>query len=136
MVDPDRLHRILQRLQADIRVLRDYGSRPEDVRVDTVLLGHVKYTFVTALEGVINAAQHVCAADDLGSPDTNANAIRMLVAPGLLERALAERLAKAVGFRNLLVHGYADVDDDRTVAHLRSVDDLAAFADAMTELLD
>ncbi len=135
MVDPDRLLRIVQRLRADLAILDRYRSRPAEVRADPASLGHVKYTFITAIEGVLGAAQHVCASDDLGVPDTNAGSIRLLVRPGHLDAELAERLARAVGFRNLLVHGYAEVDDDRVVDHLRSLDDLAAFADAMIELI-
>lgn len=135
MVDPDRLHRILQRLRADLAVLDRYREDPVGVRTDPARLGHLKYLFITAIEGVVDAAQHVCASEDLGAPDTNADAVRLLVPAGMLDVDLAQRLAKAVGFRNLLVHGYAIVDDDRTVAHLDDVDDLRAFADALTTLL-
>lgn len=135
MVDPDRLHRLLQRVSADVAVLSEYGERPAEVLHDRAKLGDVKYTFITALEGVINAAQHVCAADDLGAPDTNADAVRLLARASLLDGELAERLASAVGFRNLLVHGYADVDDRRVVQHLEALDDLRSFVRALTALL-
>jgi len=45
----------------------------------------------------------------------------------VIDRELAERLAAAVGFRNVLVHGYAEVDDDRVVDHLDHLDELEAF---------
>lgn len=40
---------------------------------------------------------------------------------------LAETMARAVGFRDVLVHRYADVDDRRVVAFLDHVGDLEAF---------
>lgn len=48
---------------------------------------------------------------------------------------LATVLAGAVGFRNVLVHDYAEVDDRRVVAHLQFLPDLRAFVAAMTRLL-
>ncbi len=40
---------------------------------------------------------------------------------------LGDSLARAVGFRNVLVHGYADVDDALVVAQLDRLADLQAF---------
>jgi uncharacterized protein YutE (UPF0331/DUF86 family) len=39
----------------------------------------------------------------------------------------AESVAKAVGFRNVLVHEYTDVDDERVRDNLQRLDDLEAF---------
>lgn len=52
MVDPERLRRVLQRVSDDLTVLRSYAAedRPA-LRSDPARLGHVKYLFVTALEG-------------------------------------------------------------------------------------
>jgi uncharacterized protein YutE (UPF0331/DUF86 family) len=46
---------------------------------------------------------------------------------------LAASLSALARFRNLLVHGYADVDDDRVLAILHSgvLDDLAAFREEL-----
>lgn len=45
-----------------------------------------------------------------------------------LEPDLAERLAEAVGMRNILVHGYLEVDDEAVWDALERLDDLRAFA--------
>ena len=50
----------------------------------------------------------------------------------LLEADTAADLRDTARFRNLLVHGYARVDDTRVVEILRErVDDLAAFRAAL-----
>jgi uncharacterized protein YutE (UPF0331/DUF86 family) len=43
-------------------------------------------------------------------PDTMASCFRTLSQRGILRSELGERLAKAVGFRNLVVHQYEKVD--------------------------
>ncbi len=53
----------------------------------------------------------------------------------VLGHELAAALAEAVRFRNVLVHGYADVDDRRVVAHLSRLGDVAGFARRISLLL-
>lgn len=98
-------------------------------------MGHLKYTFQTAIEACIDAAHHVIAAEGLQVAPSNADAFRTLAAAGLLDRELADSMAGAVGFRNVLVHGYADVRDDLVVANLERLDDLRGVVRAMTALL-
>lgn len=137
MVDAERLHRVLRRIADGLGRLRGYAAAdPKALLGDEVRLGHLKYLFVTTIEGCIDAAQHVCAADGLGPPANNADAVRVLGRHGILSLELAEEVARAVGFRNLLVHGYADVDDRRVVANLGRLDDLERYVDALAALID
>ncbi len=138
MVDLERLHRILRRITDDLDHLGAYADADRDELVgDPVRLGHLKYLFITAIEGCIDAAQHVCASEGYGPPqDNDASAVRLLAAHGALDGELADEVAAAVGFRNLLVHGYADIDDERVVSNLDRVADLEAYVDALARLLD
>jgi uncharacterized protein YutE (UPF0331/DUF86 family) len=136
VVDPERLHRLLRRVTDDLAVLRSYAETPAgDLVGDDVRMGHVKYTFVTLLEGCIDAAQHVCAAEGWGPADSNAAAMLLLARHGVLSGEQAAALAQTVRFRNVLVHGYADVDDRRVVAYLRQLEDIAVFVRRLTVLL-
>lgn len=136
MVDPERLHRLLRRISGDLAVLMTYAEVPTaELRGDPVRLGHVKYTFVTMLEGCIDAAQHVCSARGFGPPATNADAVLLLGRHGVLPSGRAEAMAAAVRFRNVLVHLYADVDDDQVVAHLRELADVRGYVSGLLELL-
>jgi uncharacterized protein YutE (UPF0331/DUF86 family) len=49
---------------------------------------------------------------------------------------LAERLAAATGMRNILVHGYLDVDDDAVWSALAKLDDLRDFAAAAQRMVN
>jgi uncharacterized protein YutE (UPF0331/DUF86 family) len=55
---------------------------------------------------------------------------------GVLDQDLTEMMASAVRFRNLLVHRYASVDDDRAVGHLAQVEALRRFVAAVIEFAD
>ncbi len=88
----------------------------------------VKYSFVTAIEAAVDVAQHICAAQGWGPPETNADALSLLGRHGVLANDVAASMSRASGFRNVLVHDYVRVDDDLVVAKLADLHDLRAFA--------
>ena len=53
---------------------------------------------------------HVVSDRRLGEPRTNRELFLLLARGGVLPEDLAERLGAMAGFRNVLVHGYGDVD--------------------------
>jgi uncharacterized protein YutE (UPF0331/DUF86 family) len=137
MVDSERLLAVLARVTARLRVLEGYAEADHtDLLDDEVRLGHLKYTFQTAIEACLDAAHHVVADQGLGVPATNADAFRLLGRAGLLDDELPEVMAGAAGFRNVLVHDYAEVDDVRVVANLAQLPHLRRFVAAMTRLLE
>lgn len=98
-------------------------------------LDGIKYLFVTTIEGCIDVAQHICASDSLGAPDTNAAALRLLGENGIISVDLSYRLARAAGFRNVLVHQYTDVDDSIVTESLEQLDDFRSFVSSVSAWL-
>ncbi|MDJ0769138.1 MAG: DUF86 domain-containing protein [Ilumatobacter sp.] len=98
-------------------------------------LDGVKYLFVTAIEGCIDVAQHITSSERHPAPDTNAAAIRSLGAHGVIDEDLAASLARGVGFRNVLVHQYVEVDDQVVLDSLNDVVQLHAFVQQISDWL-
>lgn len=133
MVDAERLVALLARVTDRLRILEDYEAQPRgQLQADRVRMGDLKYTFQTAIEACIDAAHHVIAAEGLAVPATNADAFRQLAAAEVLTPEVADMMAAAAGFRNVLVHGYADVNDDRVTENL---DQLVVLRTFVTELI-
>ena len=128
MVDAERIAGLLQRLRGEVTYLQTRADADRAaLRADEERLSGVKYRFVTALETVVNIAQHLCASEGWGPPASNADSVRQLARHRVLDGGLADRVASAVGFRNILVHQYDEVDDDKVVARLDDVADLESF---------
>lgn len=127
MVDEVRVLRLLRSISDDLVVLRAEASADPGRRADPLWLRGVKYTFVTAIEAGVDVAQHVCASEGWGPPRDNGDAIRLLGAHGVLPADLADRLRRAVGFRNVLVHDYVEVDDGIVLERLANLADLDDF---------
>lgn len=136
MVDADRLRRLLRGIEADVRFLDGYVDRPHDeLLTDGATLRGIKYAFITAIEGCARVAHHVAAAEGWPPAETNADAVRQLGREGVIPPDLATRIAVVVGFRNLLVHQYGDIDDERVLGHLTRLSDLRTFATVVARWL-
>lgn len=70
-----------------------------------------------AAQATIDLAAHVVASEGYGLPDKVAENFTFLEKTGVLEPDLAANLCKMVGFRNVVVHDYEDVD-------MRTVEDI------------
>ena len=85
--------------------------RPQQSATDTVVL-HLWQ----AVQVTIDLAVSTCVRLGLGSPPTYAAAFRLHADADITPTDLAERLARAAGFRNLLVHAYSPLDLGRVHA--------------------
>lgn len=128
MVDETRVLRLLRAVADDVAVLEREAAAGAERRADSLWLRGVKYTFVTAIEAAVDVAQHVCATQGWGPPRDNGDALVLLGRHGVLSADLAQRMRQAVGFRNVLVHEYVDVDDAVVLARLSDPGDLRAYA--------
>ncbi len=116
---------IIERCLARIADIR--GRAADQDAIDATDLNLLR-----AIQAAIDLAAHVVADEGYGLPDTVAGHFTLLEKAGLLDAALAERLRKMVGFRNVLVHAYQDVD--RAIVEsivARHLDDLRRFAAAI-----
>ena len=82
-----------------------------------------------ACEASIDLGMHLVRRHRLGIPQDSRDAFELLVRGADLDRELAGRLARMVGFRNVAVHDYQALNLDivRAIVH-DHLDDLAAFA--------
>lgn len=63
-----------------------------------------------ACEAAIDAAMHLVRVHRLGVPQETREAFDLLEKGGLLESAVADRMRKMVGFRNVAVHDYQQLN--------------------------
>lgn len=132
MVDEARVRRLLRRVGDDLALLDERAQADrEALSSDVDRLAAVKYFFVTAIEGCVDVAHHLCASESWAPPASNADAFRVLARHRVIDQGLAASMGRAAGFRNLLVHEYATIDDRVAVANLDRLGDLDAFVDAV-----
>jgi len=70
----------------------------------------VSLNFTRAVQLCVDVATELITSREIPVPDTMGQAFDALAEAGLIEAALASRLKKAVGFRNLAIHNYDAID--------------------------
>ncbi|MDQ2709036.1 MAG: DUF86 domain-containing protein [Actinomycetota bacterium] len=128
MVDDDRVRRLLAMLEGYRGLLAE--DAPDRYRR--------RHLVQTAAQICIDLANHVIAADGHRVPKDYGDAFRVLAEVGVLDSALAGRMMSLAGARNLIVHLYAEVDDDRLASAISDggLDDLSAFAARIASLAE
>lgn len=105
------------------RVTDHLPAEPSDLRPMSAETDAVILHLWQAVQIVIDLAVSSCVRLGLGSPPTYGDAFRTMASADILDHELAQRLVHAAGFRNLIVHAYADLD-------LRRVHAIAAHGPA------
>lgn len=118
-----RLHKLGQLSQEEF--LSDYRNTES-----------AKYLFITAIEAAIDLCNHLVSKRGGRAPDDYADCFQSLAELGVIESNFAQCLAQMARFRNLLVHLYWQVDNQRVYQIIQNdLPDLAAFRQAILEWL-
>jgi uncharacterized protein YutE (UPF0331/DUF86 family) len=117
---------------ADLRRL----SRPERIATDLREERFVEHTLQIAIQAAQDIASHIISDLRLGEPRTNRELFVLLARGGWISSEQATLLGNMAGFRNILVHGYGDVDVEivQDVAEHR-LDDILDFVEAIRSQL-
>ncbi len=111
MTDPGLVAKKLALIETCLRELATM-ARPEALEADVRERRFVEHTLQIAIQACQDVASHIVSGERLGEPRTNQELMDLLVRAGWLEPELGRRLRQAIGFRNVLVHGYDVVDLD------------------------
>jgi uncharacterized protein YutE (UPF0331/DUF86 family) len=118
-------------IETCVRELREL-PRLERLGIDIRETRFVEHTLQVAIQAALDVASQIVSLRRLGEPDTNRALFDLLHRAEIIGEPLAEKLYAMVGFRNILVHGYQEVDvaivEDIVRNHLG---DLTAFVDAV-----
>ena len=128
---PDR--RVVDRHLAALRhalagLRRHAGASAQSLRADSDRRWAVERGLQLCAQNALDIASHLGSAAGL-DPTTYSSSIDCLVQAQVLPPDFAERFRGIAGFRNVLVHGYLDIDLDRIVAMLADeLDDFEQYA--------
>lgn len=131
MTDAELIEKKLAFIVTCIAQLRA-KAEPESLSTDIVQRRFVEHTLQLAIQAIIDVASHIVSDERLGEPATNYELLDLLRGAGWIDEAQHGSLRAMIGFRNVLVHEYVDVD----LAIVRDVvehhlDDLAQFVAAI-----
>lgn len=111
MVDDVALNKSTTIERCLARVREEYGDgtglESDQRRQDALVLNLLR-----ACETTIDLAMHAVRRASLGIPQSSRDAFALLAEDGRIASDLAEELQRTVGFRNIAIHRYQDLDPD------------------------
>jgi uncharacterized protein YutE (UPF0331/DUF86 family) len=97
---------LIESCVSDLRRL----ARVEALATDLREQRFVEHTLQIAIQAALDVASHIVSDRRLGEPRTNRELFDLLERDSWIDAPLAATLRNMAGFRNVLVHGYDDVD--------------------------
>ena len=97
----------------------------------------VERSLQVAVEACLDIGRRIISREGFRYPETNQDVFRVLAEEGVVSNDLLPTLLDMAGFRNLVVHDYARIDDASVYGILRKrLSDFNAFAEAVGSYLE
>jgi uncharacterized protein YutE (UPF0331/DUF86 family) len=119
-----------------VRQIRLYYSMPSELPFEK---DHLKQDAIAAnlqraAEQSIDLANHVIRKAKLGLPKESQESFEILAAVGIIPPELSNKLKRMVGFRNIMVHQYQELDIQIMIDVIEHhLDDLIVFTTQIME---
>ena len=100
----------------------------KEFKSDTDLQDVVTHNLQLAIQGAIGIASHIISDEGWGVPNTLVGLFDILKEHKVLDEKTTDIMRRMVGFRNIIVHEYDEVDLDKVHQILASrLDDFSSF---------
>lgn len=135
MVDPDRVRTKLGHLEEYLRgLIEQQDVSREQYLGDRDRQDIVERRFEKAIQACIDVAAHVVATEGYREPTDYGDFFRVLEENDVISSAVADRMVEMAGFRNVLAHEYARIDDERVFEQLQDIEHFREFAHEVAEI--
>ena len=116
------------------RINEEYEGKPENLedyrRTDAIILNLQR-----ACELVTDIAMYMVSNRKLGVPQSKKEAFELLLKNNLISEKTAKNMKSMIGFRNIAVHDYKEIDEDILKDVIENhLQDLTNFAREMLNL--
>ncbi len=111
MVRPEVIRKRLEKLEEYLGFLeRMQAYSQEEFLSDPEHYGSAERFLQLAIETVNDIANHIIAEEELGTVDASRDIPRIFRERGYIDQSLEDKWIRMIGFRNILVHDYLEVD--------------------------
>jgi uncharacterized protein YutE (UPF0331/DUF86 family) len=137
VIRPEVLRRRLNKVDEYLAILEAIQTYPfEAFSANPERYGSAERFLQLSIEAFIDMGSHVIAELNLGTFNAASDIPAILEAQGHIDAALKEKWIRMIGFRNVLVHDYLDIDLDIVYDVLQNrLDDLRALRKVFARFL-
>ncbi len=138
-MDEKQQKRILSKLDDMVRYIEELKMMlpsKEEYLLDLVTRRACEKTVEAAIETLIDTAAMIVAAEKLGLPPDEESIFDLLGKKKILNSKLCKKSKELKGFRNILIHRYADTDNKLVYHNLKDhIDDFYDFEEQVKSYL-
>lgn len=129
MLDNERITNRIDIITNNLRELRKIQASSLEVFLfDRQMIAAAKYFLQTSIEAMIDIGNHIIARLRFGVPENNFHTFELLIQNKVLDKNKLSTYRQMAKFRNLVVHLYHIVADEKVYQILQeNLDDFDAF---------
>ncbi len=121
MINRVAINEKIEKLMEYVLLLKEYRkSTVTEIKEDMMLQGAVRCYMQLSIECVIDIGEILISGLRLPRPEEAREVIEILGKNKIIPAVFAKKFSFVAGFRNILVHEYAQVDIDRLYQHLKN----------------
>ena len=114
------------------RARQEYDKNPATFHSDLTRQDAAILNIQRACEASLDMAQHLVRRERLGVPQSARDSFTLLATAGWIDAPLADAMRRMVGFRNIAVHDYQNLQLPITVSVIeKRLDDFLHFSKAI-----
>ena len=136
-INIERIKQFAGEIKESLSILRGYIPKgKEQILKDSTILGSIKYNLIVTIQGCIDICNHIVAKKGGRAPQDYGDCFKLMAELGILEEDISNQLAQMAKFRNLLIHLYWQVNNERIYEILvKNLDDIEHFLNGIGSFL-
>jgi uncharacterized protein YutE (UPF0331/DUF86 family) len=136
MLDRDKVTAYISEIKTSLDNLRGYAKiEKKDFLSSPISIRDARYCFIIAGQAAIDLCYHLTARLLKKAPSDYSNCFNLLEETGRFNKETLRCMANMAKFRNLLVHHYIKVDDERVYDKLSELDCFDRFIKDLEDLI-
>lgn len=128
----------LGKLREYVKLLKSFkGITEEELVRDLAKRGTIERYLQLAIEACMDIAELIISDQRFPTPENGNEAIEILGREKVIDEQFAKDFSHSVGFRNILVHDYIDIDYKEVADKINNrLDDFDRFAQKVAKFLE
>lgn len=125
----------LKQLEENVKILSEIhqSTSLKDIQTNKRYEWEIRYGLFESIQIIIDISCKITSVYNLGNPKNYKACIQLLQKHQYLSEELSQKVIAMVGLRNLLVHEYVRIDQERLYNYLNFIDDFTQFAEEIAQ---
>ena len=136
-IDKELIHGKIDIIERNLTFLSEYKEKERSGILSSYKdIQAIKYSLFEIVEACIDIASHIISAKGFQRAESYAEMFEILGKKGIIKTQLCKELSNMARFRNVLVHGYAKIDNSKVLVFTKEkLIDVENFIKAIIDLI-